>query len=298
MKLNVFIVKGKTLIFVFCSFLIVILTTLLIMKALNISNEAVPTMSKPQFEEYLKDDLNGDGKADLLYITCKDNTYYMEAHVDNNTYFFNTKNALGQHLSFWPLSVKLIDLNNDSIPEIITQSSFEENPISHTFLWNSNEFKDILHSKTNFIGVLNSSNKNPVILLSSISDSSTNLYTIKDNELTNIPLDTLSSLILNTITTFINNIEESNPLDTLELFSKYISEDEKSNFYNLKNENYKYSFQDCFLEELPSPNSSSNEYLVNLNFKRYIDEDFAQVNLTISLAKIENNLKITSFKIN
>ncbi len=253
-------------------------------------------MSKPKFEKYLKDDLNGDGKPDLLYITCKNDIYYMETHINNKTYFFNTKNPLGEYLSFWPLSVKLIDINNDLIPEIITQSSFEDKSIFHTFLWDGNEFKDIVSSGSNFIGIFN--NKNPVLLLSSIPDSSANLYSIENSKLTNIPLDNMSHLILNTINAFIGYIEGRNTLDDLKLFSDNISKDEKSDFYNLKNDDYKYIFQDCFLEETSSSNSSSNEYLINLNFKGYLDNDFKQVNLILSLAKVENNLKVTSFKIN
>lgn len=302
MKLNVFIIKGKTLIFVFFSLLAIAFISLLLLKrTLYTYNESIPTMSKPQFEEYLKNDLNGDGKADLLYITCKNDSYYIESHIDNNTYFFNTKaslNTLGSYSLLWPLSVKFKDINNDLIPEIITQGSFDDEPISHIFLWD-NGFKDVLSSKANFIGVFNSSNNEKnIIMLSSIPESSTNLYEIEDNKLTPLSLDNTSSLILDTITIFIENIETSNTLSDLELFSTDISESVKSDFYNLKKENYKYTFQDCFLESIDSSNMDSNEYKANLNFKRSLQDDLEQINLSISLAKVNNNIKITSFKIN
>lgn len=303
MKLNVFIIKGKTLIFVFFSLLTITFVSLLLFRKTSYtSNEAIPTMAKPQFEEYFKNDLNGDGKSDLLYITCKNDAYYMESHIDNTTCFFNTKgslNTLGNYSFTWPLSVKFKDINNDSIPEIITQGSFNEESVSHIFLWDVNEFKDILSSKANFIGVFNSSNtKNPVIMLSSISDSSTNLYAIEDTKLIELSLDNASSLILDTIKIFIKNIESPNDLSDLELFSSNISQDEKSNFYSLKDANYKYTFQDCFLEDITPANTDSDEYVATLNFKKYLNDDLEQVNLNISLVKMNNNIKITSFKIN
>lgn len=302
MKLNVFIIKGKTLIFVFFSLLtIAFISLLLFKKTFYAYNEAIPTMSKPQFEEYLKNDLNGDGKSDLLYITCKNNAYYMESHVDNNTYFFNTKgalNTLGNYMESWPLSVKFKDINNDLIPEIIIQGSFEEESISHVFLWNDSGFIDILSSKSNFVGVFNlSSNKNPVIMLSSIHDSSTNIYSLKDKELISLPSDNISSLILDTITTFVKNMENTNDLNYLDLFSPNISDEEKSHFYNLKTDGYKYTFQDCFLEDITLSDIASNEYRATLNFKRHLEGDFEQVRLSISLTKINNSIKITSFKI-
>ena len=159
MKFNVIFIKIKSLIFIFCLSIVILFSFLLSNKLYQNNLTSIPTATKPQAEEYLKCDLNGDNKDDLIYISSKDNIYYMEAHINNKTYFFNTKNTntLGTYNISYPLSVKLIDLNNDNIPEIITESSLNSASITHIFMLHNNEFKEIFCSTNNFLGILNSS---------------------------------------------------------------------------------------------------------------------------------------------
>lgn len=77
MKFNVIFIKIKSLIFTFCLSIVILFSFLLSNKLYQNNLTSIPTATKPQAEEYLKCDLNGDNKDDLIYISSKDNIYYM-----------------------------------------------------------------------------------------------------------------------------------------------------------------------------------------------------------------------------
>lgn len=294
MKLNVIFIKGKYLIFIFLTVLLTIIISLLFFKKFNHYSDNIPTIAKVQYEEYLKDDLNGDGIYDLLYINYKNNNYYIESHINNKTYCFNPKNSLntlGNYSEAWPISVKLMDLNNDSIPEILTQASLDESPITHIFQLQNNEFKDIFCSTNNFIGFLNT-DSNTIILTSTINDFKDNLkiFILSNNLLKKIDntiflennVETLKKLIY-----FFENKQNFNYISNL--ISDNISSQDLSLLTNLDCSEYKYTFQNCFLEY--DKNTSSYKYI--LNFKQYDEYEENQLTLNIS---INNFSMITSIK--
>lgn len=297
MKLNVIFIKGRLVIIIFCFSFIILLSYLFINNSFN-NDLIIPTMTKPQIDEYLKHDLNGDGTYDLLYISCKNNIYYIEAHIKDKTYFFNTKNTLntlGNYNEAWPLSIKLIDLNNDNVPEIITQGSFNNIATTHIFTLSNNEFKDVFCSTNNFIGVLESSNNYPVLISSSI-DNYPDLehYTLENNLLkkqyTNTSFSSQSLKIINNIISFIESKnKETNILSNV--FSNTILSEDLSLLYSFQGDGYEYVFQNCFLETV---DTSSNIY--TLNFKKYDKFEDTQLTLNICIDKIDNNFLIISIK--
>ena len=298
MKFNVIFIKIKSLIFIFCLSIVILFSFLLSNKLYQNNLTSIPTATKPQAEEYLKCDLNGDNKDDLIYISSKDNIYYMEAHINNKTYFFNTKNpnTLGTYNISYPLSVKLIDLNNDNIPEIITESSLNSASITHIFMLHNNEFKEIFCSTNNFLGILNSSNyASPILISSSLNTPSENLntYILDNNMLKNISMNNLSLQSLNIINNIISFIESSeNTYDNISnLFSNNISSLEISLLQNLKTDGYSYLLENCFLES-----TSSYSSLYTLTFKKYHEYENNKFILNIGIDKINDTLLITSIK--
>lgn len=300
MKLNVIFIKIKSLIFIFCFSITILFGFLLINKLYKNLHNNVPTMAKPQLEEYLKDDLNGDSKDDLLYISCKNDIYYIEAHINDKTYFFNTKslNTLGKYNESWPLSVKLIDLNNDNIPEIITEGSLGATSIVHIFMLYNNEFKDIFCSTDNFLGVLNLSDLSSPVLISSSIDTSLqdlNTYVLDKYVLKKISINNLSLQGINIVNDIIYFMEsKETKYDTIEtLLSDNISNLELSALQNLKTDNYSYIFESCFLESTNIPLFSN---IYTLTFKKYDEYENSKVTLTICIDKINDTFLVTSIK--
>lgn len=299
MKLNVIFIKGKSLIFMSC-FFIILFSFLFINKFHKNIDANIPTMVKPQVEEYLKYDLNGDTKDDLLYISCKDDIYYIEAHINDKTYFFNTKNSntLGSYSESWPLSIKLINLNNDNVPEILTESSLGATPTIHIFMLHNNEFKDIFCSTNNFLGVLNSSDlDSPVLISSPINTLSKDLnaYVLDSSLLKKTPINNLSLQNLNIIDNIISFIESNeNKYNMIsEFFSANIPASELSLLQNLKDDGYDYIFQNCFLE---STNTSLSSSIYTLVFKKYDKYESSKFTLDIYIDKINDTFLITSIK--
>ncbi|MPQ43973.1 FG-GAP repeat domain-containing protein [Clostridium tarantellae] len=307
MKFNVIIVTKKTLI-IFSTLLLLIGSGFLYLAKINFNSyytdESIPIMAKPQGEQAIKKDLNGDGKEDVLYITAKEEKYYVEALINKKTYFFNEKKTLktlGNYYSHWPMTINIIDINRDRIPEIIIQSSQENTPIQHIFTWNNNEFLDIYCSTNNILGILDSSNnKTPKLLSASLESSQSNIqqYLMKEKNLKNISYEKNSLPGLNSVIQFIDLIEYPYELsETPNIFAPNINSDELAILWQLDKENFTYTFQDCFFRDDSWDSSNTlSSCTWTLNFKKALknsDKDFSQISFKICLNKINNEFFIS-----
>ena len=264
-------------------------------------DEIIPTMASPDISSYLKEDLNGDGTQDILYIVSKNNKYYLQALINNQIYYFNEKrplNSLGCFNEYAPLSINFLDLSRDKIPEIILQSFDDENtPIQHIFSLIDNKFIDIFCSTNNIIGILNSkNNKTPeyISLNSNDIDKSLSKHILNKKAQKNISYEPTNLKILEPILKFTKylsnntNFEDYTTESLLDsnihqTFYKYFNENIKiSNTYslldiyftdtdwNMKSEPIKFNFKLRFKEI--SVDKQNSLFVVNLDILKSKDQ--------------------------
>lgn len=307
MKFNVIIIKRKTIILITLLLLFICGGFLYLTNFKNNydTETVIPTMAKPQGEQAVKKDLDGDGKEDVLYITSKNDKYYVEAHINNNTYFFNEKkplNTLGLYYTYWPMTINIIDINRDRLPEIIIQSSQDNSPVQHIFTWTSDEFKDLYCSTNNVLGVLDSANnQTPKLLSFSINNGVSEIqqHMLNGKNLKNISYENYSPPGLDSICQFIDIISYNYEIqEPPSIFTDNIPSNELSLLWQLDKESYYYSFQDAFFrDDSWKKDGSLSSCSWTLNFKKTQknnkDED-TQISFKISLDKIQDNFLIKS----
>lgn len=310
MKFSVIFIKIKTLVL---TGIMLIISSLLIFTLLNNKysedlGPTVPTMARPQGEQTVKKDLNGDGKEDVLYITSKNNKYYVEAQINNTTYFFDEKkpiNSLGNYYDFWPMTINIIDINRDKIPEIIIQSSKDNTPIQHIFIWTGTEFNDIFCSTNNIIGIIDSANnKTPKFLSLSINSNESEIqqYMLIGKTLKNISYEGYTPPGLNSVIQFIDLICYPYEItETPDIFIPGINPNDLSILWQLDKENYSYALQDGFFRDDGwNDTGSLNSCTWTINFKKYhknSKDDTSQISFKISLDKISDSYLIKSINI-
>lgn len=267
----------------------------------NNKNDYIPTMSKPKYSDCIKKDLNGDGNDDLLYIVSKENKYYLEALINDKTYFFNEKrplNTLGFYYDYAPISINFTDLSRDKLPEIIVQSLDQDSSIQHIFTFVDNEFKDIFCSTNNILGVMNSNNnKTPRYL----SCSSTNIIdTLQKNMLIydtpkNISYENIDVTFLSHTLSFLNDLTEE----------KFVNYDFISNDYHKKASKHlnmlidsssNYKLLDIFFIDIAwDSNSNPICYSFKVRYKRTNSENESSLIETEFSLLLKDNKYIINF---
>ncbi|WP_160672881.1 VCBS repeat-containing protein [Clostridium sp. C8-1-8] len=271
-------------------------------------DQAVSTNTLVTNEKAIKKDLNGDGKDDILYISTQSNKYYMEVHSLGKTIFLDPDKKIGTvgtYSSFWPMSVSLIDLSRDKIPEILVQASQDKVPIQHIFYYSSGEYRDIYFGSNNVFGILDSkNNKTPKLISMNLKSSNkdTSQYILIKDSLKKVSSDSLTIPGLQNVLLFIDMIESSGELDnTYDVFTSDIDSDSMSLIWKLDKKDYIYEFQDALFNDTKwDEKGSPREIQWTLNFKKVMAQgigDPTQVKLKINVMKEDDKFKINSIKI-
>lgn len=270
---------------------------------------SLPTNSYVGNDKIVKKDLNGDGQEDILYITTKNNKYYMQVNSNNKTFFLepNKKlNTVGTYLSFWPMGITLLDLSRDKIPEIFVQASQDNVPIQHIFRWDNDGFKDIFSSTNNVFGVMDSkNNKTPKLISMTMKNGTLDVqqYMIIGDELKNCTYENYSIPGLENVLLFIDLIESTGEIKKLyDIFKPSLSQDELSILWKLDKTDYAFEFQDGFFQDIKwDKDGKVEEIQWILNFKKSLiqgkDDSPSQIKMQITLGAEGDTFKIGAIKL-
>lgn len=226
----------------------------------------------------IQDDLNGDGKKDILYVKKDDKNYYIQINLhDGTSYALDPSSnfpTLGDSFDYWPMKVTTIDASRNNIKEIFLQSSFHGKPIQHMFLWNGKKYDDIFCSNNNILGFVDSkNNKTPRIISANIYNGEIlyNSYIFVKDKLKqfnyNYPTNYMG---MDIISNFISLVQ-SFPNESLTLppyFYHNISGSDLNLLYGTANNSMSYSFEDGLFKDLSwDSNGVPHEVKWSLNFK-------------------------------
>lgn len=291
------------------SFITIILISFILIFTLK-DNSTKSVINQNTIKETVKSDLNGDGKIDYLYIELgNENKYMLHANINEKSYELTpnkTINSLGKFSPNCPINLNLLDLDRNTIPEIIVQSFEENNSIQHLFKWTENGFEDIFYSTNNILGIVDSNNgKTPKILSFSLSNSKEDIqkYMLLNKKLKNISYDTVKPPGLYSITSFIDIISLNYEISELpNIFASYIPKEDLSQIWRLEKESYYYDFQDAFFKDIDWNNTGEvTNCSWTLNFNKIPKENTnnkSQVNFIIQLEKINDIFLISSINLN
>lgn len=292
------------------SILFLLTTCILVLMVFSLKEESIKSDSKTIIEQTVKSDLNGDGIDDSIYIALKDNiNYYMYASLNNKDYEFTPLkkvNSLGLYSINWPMTLNIIDLDRNNIPEIIIQSSEKDTSIQHVFKWNGENFEDLFCSTNNIFGVIDSDNgKTPKLISFTLGDSLEDVqrHMLINKKLKNISYDNFEISGFNVVRQFIDIISLKYEISELpkNIFISYIASEDLSLLWKLDKEEFTYSFQDAFFRDI-SWDEKGNLKTCNwsLNFNKFSNNNSllkSQINFNITLENLNNSYYITSINL-
>lgn len=301
--------KNKNNLIKHLSFITIILISFILIFTFK-DNSTKSVINENTIKESVKSDLNGDGKEDYLYIELgNENKYILNATINEKSYELTpnkTINSLGNFSPSRPITLNLLDLDRNNIPEIIVQSSEENSSIQHLFKWTGNGFEDIFYSTNNILGIVDSNNgKTPKILSFSLGDSKENIqkYMLLNKKFKNISYDTVEPTGLYSIISFIDIISLNYEISELpNIFATYIPKEDLSQIWRLEKESYYYDFQDAFFRDIDWNNNgeiTNSSWILNFNkIPKENPNNKSQVKFTIQLEKINDTFLINSINLN
>ncbi|GIM30715.1 hypothetical protein CPJCM30710_33810 [Clostridium polyendosporum] len=309
MKVRIIMVSKQAMVLIMLLVIGIILTSIFFSFTKTPQDlSSLPTSSSVGNDKVLKKDLNGDGQEDILYITTKNNKYYMQVNSNNKSFFLepNKKlNTVGTYSNFWPMGITLLDLSRDRIPEILVQASQDNVPIQHIFKWETDSFKDIFSSTNNVFGVIDSkNNKTPKLVSMTIKNGALNVqqYMIIGDELKNCTYENYPILGLENVMLFIDLIESTGEIEKLyDIFKSSLSQDELSILWKLGKTDYMFEFQDAFFQDTKwDKNGKTEEIQWILNFKKALiheKDSPSQIKIQITLGAEGDMFKIGVIKL-
>ncbi|WP_207642160.1 MULTISPECIES: hypothetical protein [Clostridium] len=134
-----------------------------------LSKQSVSTFNITSKNTVIKDyDVNGDGNNDIIYIKTNNDKYFIQVNCKDRSYILKPNKVIktmGSYKNYWPITLTLADVTRDKVNEMFVQSSQNDTPIQHMFIWDNNNFKDVLYNYNNIIGLIDShNNETPKII--------------------------------------------------------------------------------------------------------------------------------------
>lgn len=308
MKTKIIIIRKKSLI-LFCVIFLFIIGLLLVSYFFKNNNAKVITTSTVvSTEKAIKRDFTGDGKEDLLYISSKNNKYYLEVYSSEKSYFLEpTKklNTMGSLSSFWPMTLSFFDISRDRKPEIFVQASQDKIPVQHIFSWVGGEFKDVFCSTNNIFGILDSNNnKTPRLVSMNIKDSqiTAEQFMLLGSSIKNCTSDSFTVPGINSVSLFIDMIESTGEIKKVyDIFKSNISENDLSLLWQLDKTDYIYELNDAFfIDKKWTTDGKIKELQWTINFRKIKiqgKEEPTQVTMKLGLILEEDKYNISYIKL-
>lgn len=207
MKLKIYVLKKKQLIWTAVVLAIVIISIILF-----ISIRATQTMSFLTLPNSYKADINNDGKIDTVITKVDDKTKLYSINVicsDDTNYnlepdpviksFGNTKGKA-------PINITFKDVNRDGKEEIFIQASDEHGPIINIYKYTSHNIERIASGRYSMYGLINDPYKeNNILVLTTQHNNTINptyleasnekLSPCKSDETMNLGVGTISDVV-------------------------------------------------------------------------------------------------------
>lgn len=253
-----------------------------------LSKQSVSTFNITTKNTVIKDhDVNGDGNNDIIYIKTNNNKYFIQVNCKYKSYILKPNKlvrTMGSYKNYWPVTVTLADVSRDKVNEIFIQSSQNDTPIQHMFIWDNNTFKDVLSNYNNIIGLIDThNNETPKIISANFFNGKIDFsnFILIRNKLKNYTADYKDNFIgKDTIASFISKIQILDP-DELKNENKIFHSDSWSTFIQIYNkllkDNYTYTFEDAsFKDTRYNSDGEISEVRWILNFKGVSNSNMSQ----------------------
>lgn len=307
LKLKVVFIKRKHI------YYIIFLLSLFILFIVFISSKkSISTFNVFSKDIIIKNhDLNGDGINDPVYIKTNKGKYFVQVNCNKNSYILEPSkslNTMGSYKSYWPLTLTLADVSRDKLCEIFIQTSQNDTAIQHMFIWDNNNFKDVLSNYNNIIGLVNShNNETPKIISANYFNSRIDFsnYILVRNKLKNyncdypenfIGKDTIAELI-----NYVQNIHVQSTKIPSDIFYPNTFDNSSALINKLTVDNNKYVFEDgSFSDTEYDKDGQISQVKWKLNFKGISNLDNKKIknySFQVFLKSSEDNTKPYSFKI-
>ncbi len=274
MKFNVIVITKKNLIKIIICLVSALALLALILGYLKTSKDTFSLVNSK--ETSFKEDFNGDGSNDVLYIKTNDDKYFMELSTGNLTIPLTSKDektSLGKYDSLWPMKITFLDADRNRIPEIYLQSSENNIAIQHIFLYDDDTFKDLLCTNNNVLGFLDYNNgKTPKIISGSYSKGTLDLgyYVLKNKTLKNYSFNSDALPGGSIIKSFISYME-SLPYgegDMPNIFFSGLSGNALSAIGKISAESMSIKFEDGYFHDTKwNKNGEPSEIIWTINLK-------------------------------
>ncbi|CDF57776.1 FG-GAP repeat domain-containing protein [Thermobrachium celere] len=288
MKLRIYVIKKKHLIWAAIILAIIIIAAVIIATRRS-TNE---TLNHIGSQYTIKDDINNDGKIDSIVINVDEKTKEYNLSVamsDGKGYIIEadkTIKTLGYYSPDWPMHVTVDDIDKDKVKEIIIQSKDKTGPILSIFRFNNDKFEKMASGRYQVYGLIkHPASSNNFVVLGSRNNSSMNfnLFIAKEGKLTPV-LSTLNNLSLgkDTIASFIEYVEKKE----VEAFNQIIdnkltSTIQNGNFEDAKITDIKYN-----KDGMPTDIT----YLVRTSVQSNSGNEALVYKVQMSLSKVEDKL--------
>lgn len=250
----------------------------ILLLVLIVSKNYSSTFNKILNDTAIKADFNGDGKEDILLVKKNGDKYSLEVKTKDKNFSIKTdKNSppIGQYSPYWPMRVTLMDVSRDKIPEIFIQSSNNNNPIQHIFIWSNDKFENLFSNRNNILGFIDcKNNKTPKVISGKLKNDDILLsnYIFLNYKFKNYSYETSNTFMgKDTICSFIKfvqglpHIEAYRPKD---IFLPTLDKSSLSVIDKLAGDNNTYVFQDgIFVENKCTQDGEVSEVLWTLNFR-------------------------------
>lgn len=306
MKFRVIFLKKRYIYFLILAVIIVILLVCL----LHTKNSS-PTINITDNSISKKIDLTGDGKEDILYIKTQNDEYQIEVNSLDKSYSLSpsiSNRTLGRYYLYYPMSITLMDISRDNVPEIFTQAYSKDGNVQHVFYWKDKKFNDIFSSQNNLLGFVDcKNNKTPKFISGNLSKSNLDFssYILIKNDLQkftfNYPANYLGKDSVLKFVKYIESLPDNEANKPQDTFISGLSGNDLSVIGKLCAENCNFSFQSGnFMDSKWDNNGEATEVTWTLSFKGVLKTDTTQAKNYIVQIKLKpelNSKKETNFRI-